>query len=654
MKRSQFFKQIPLPVKLMLMGLIPLIFLIYLSFQLFSEQEKKLNLLNGYIVRIHQSSDISKLIYELQTERRYSFDFALKGSFKTEMNNQRRNTDSAIALLKKHYSTMLGDFPAYTFLADLNSNRTKIDSSHMNANAVMHYYTTAVFRLNTLNAVSAGNNLYLDPIYKELVSQKILSEMGTYLSIMRINIYNVLYTRKYMVETLMGTLGTHDVYKSYEKEFFQKAPPEILRAFNALMDTTALKPMITYIDTLFKTFKFDSTYNYQQWWDISVVGIEHLRSLQKKILSNVENKINAIYKRAETARTRTIILVIAMIILCLGIVVYSIRTITSMLLDLKAAAQKIAAGGTDIQLKKLSNDVIGSLSESIHKIDEANRSLALAAEAIGKGEFDVTVNPRSKEDILGNAIVRMKNDLQHFTNEMKEMEKRKDNFIVIASHELKTPITSIKGYVQLLLDMLIDVDKKEEKLSRPFLQASLLTIDKQIGKLVRLISELLDLSKIETGQFELTLQKFKLNDVVAEAVRDLQQTTNRHRISLQNGREFDIKGDRDRIGQVVMNLLTNAIKYSSNSETIQVTVFQSKEQTVSVSVRDYGIGIAKSEQEKIFERFYRAEGTAEQTYPGFGIGLFIVKEILEKHNGTISVNSEKDKGSTFTFTLPVC
>ena len=652
MKIQQFFKKVPLPVKLMLIGIVPLLLLIFLSFQLVREQEKKLNLLNGYIERIHQSSDISKLIYELQTERRYSFDFALKGGFAAEMTDQRRSTDSAIALLTQQYSKTLGDFPAYTFLSDLDSTRVRIDRNDMDANAVMHYYTTAVFRLNTLNTVSAGNNAYLDPIYRELVSQKILSEMITYLSIMRINIYNVLYTRKYMVETLMGTLGTHDVYKSYEKEFYQKASPEILSDFKALMDTSALKPMILYIDTLFKTFKFDSSYNYQQWWDISVAGMEDLRSLQKKILYNVENKIRSVYEKAETERTGTIILVIIMIVLGFAVLAYSIRSITTMLLELKEAAQKIAAGRTDIELKKLSNDVIGSLSDSILRIDKANRSLAVAAEAIGKGEFDVTISPRGNDDILGNAILRMKDDLQRFTTEMKELEKRKDNFITIASHELKTPITSIKGYVQLLLNMVDDADTKGKVFSNSVLQSSLVTIDKQVSKLIRLISELLDLSKIETDQFELALQPFNLNELVEETVRDLRQTSNRHQINLQNGLEFGIYGDRDRIGQVMMNLLTNAIKYSPNSETIEVAVFQSSQNTVSVSVKDFGIGIDQKEQERIFERFYRAQSDVEQTYPGFGIGLFIVKEILERHNGTISVDSEKDKGSTFTFTLP--
>jgi signal transduction histidine kinase len=342
-----------------------------------------------------------------------------------------------------------------------------------------------------------------------------------------------------------------------------------------------------------------------------------------------------------------------MMFLGIAVILYTIRSITTMLLELKKAAQKIAQGATNIHLRNISNDVIGSLSESILRIDMANRDLANAAEDIGKGKFDVPINPRSQADVLGNAIIQMKNNLQRFTNEMIELEKRKDTFITMASHELKTPITSIKGYVQLLLKMVIDIDKKGEEFSRPLLHSSLLTIDKQVTKLTRLISELLDLSKIETGQFEMRIQQFSVNDLVAETVKDLQQITTHHRISLQNGLERKIQGDRDRIGQVLTNLLTNAIKYSPRSDKIELQVYPVGDKEIAISVRDYGIGIENSHQERIFERFYRVEGEKEKTYPGFGIGLFIASEIIHRHNGKIKVESEPGKGSVFTVILPV-
>jgi PAS domain S-box-containing protein len=237
-------------------------------------------------------------------------------------------------------------------------------------------------------------------------------------------------------------------------------------------------------------------------------------------------------------------------------------------------------------------------------------------------------------------------------HETKMHEQRKDDFIRMASHELKTPVTSIKGYVQLLLTMFRDYEVDKENISSDTIQTSLSTIDKQIIKLNRLMSELLDLSRIDSGKLELKMQNFDVNDLVRETVDDLRQTT-RHEILIKNNAECKLFGDKDRIGQVLLNLLTNAIKYSPKTHSIEVDVQQPSKNIISISVRDQGIGIDKKDHEKIFERFYRVEGKTEQTYPGFGIGLFIASEIINRHNGTISVESEKSKGSTFTFTLPV-
>jgi len=237
-------------------------------------------------------------------------------------------------------------------------------------------------------------------------------------------------------------------------------------------------------------------------------------------------------------------------------------------------------------------------------------------------------------------------------HETKMHEQRKDDFIRMASHELKTPVTSIKGYVQLLLTMFREHDLSKEGLYPQAIQTSLSTIDKQIIKLNRLMSELLDLSRIDSGKLELKMQNFDLNDLVKETVDDLQQTT-KHQILVNNNADCKLFGDKDRISQVLLNLLTNAIKYSPKTDSIEINVCRPSQSIVSISVKDNGIGIDKKDHEKIFERFYRVEGKTEQTYPGFGIGLFIASEIINRHNGTISVESEKSKGATFTFTLPV-
>lgn len=236
--------------------------------------------------------------------------------------------------------------------------------------------------------------------------------------------------------------------------------------------------------------------------------------------------------------------------------------------------------------------------------------------------------------------------------DMKRLEQRKDDFIKMASHELKTPITSINGYVQLLLNIYNDTDDQKLHLAKQTVKSSLNTIAKQVTKLTRLVSELLDLSKIESGKLELHKTEFNLADLVEETVQDVRHTTSKHAIIVHNEFEGKIVADKDRIAQVVMNFLTNAIKYSPNGDSVEVFV-EGDTSFASVRVKDYGIGIDKKDHQRIFERFYRVEGRSEQTFPGFGIGLFIASEIVHRHNGTITVKSQKGRGAEFILTLPL-
>jgi len=235
--------------------------------------------------------------------------------------------------------------------------------------------------------------------------------------------------------------------------------------------------------------------------------------------------------------------------------------------------------------------------------------------------------------------------------ELKKLEQRKDDFIKMASHELKTPITSINGYVQLMLNIFNETDEERLRASKQTIKSSLNTISKQVVKLTRLISELLDLSRIETGKLELHKTPFEMSTLVEETVQDVRQTASKHAIILHNEFKGKVVADRDRIAQVLLNLLTNAIKYSPDSDSIEVFVDYNKESAI-IKVKDYGIGIDSKDHVRIFERFYRAEGKSEQTFPGFGIGLFIASEIIQRHNGSISVDSEKGKGSVFTVSIP--
>ncbi|RZK69343.1 MAG: PAS domain S-box protein, partial [Pedobacter sp.] len=227
--------------------------------------------------------------------------------------------------------------------------------------------------------------------------------------------------------------------------------------------------------------------------------------------------------------------------------------------------------------------------------------------------------------------------------ERKEIERRKDDFLSIASHELKTPLTTIKGYMQILQRTI--PQEASDKFVNTFNKVSL-----YIERLNTLISELLDVSKIQTGNIELHMSEFDFDNMIAETVDGIQATVPGHEIILKGKTNTIVSGDESHIIQVVNNLLSNAIKYAPDSRRIEVNITKVSEY-VKVSVRDFGLGINPEDLNKVFDRFYRGS-EVQKKFPGMGIGLYVCDQIIKNHQGTLWVESEKNEGSVFSFTLP--
>jgi two-component system CheB/CheR fusion protein len=230
-------------------------------------------------------------------------------------------------------------------------------------------------------------------------------------------------------------------------------------------------------------------------------------------------------------------------------------------------------------------------------------------------------------------------------SERKMLEHQKDEFIGIASHELKTPVTSIKAYAQLLEDIF---EKANDKKSAELLGK----MNGQVDRLTTLITDLLDFTRIEGGKLRFREDDYDLNLLIAEVIEEMQRTAREHKILLKLGKPVQMKGDRYRTGQVLTNLLNNAIKYSPKGKKIIVSTKIAGD-TVSVCVEDFGIGIEKGQLEKVFDRFYRVTEPLLNTFSGLGLGLYIAAEIIQRQKGRIWVKSVKGKGSTFCFSLPV-
>jgi PAS domain S-box-containing protein len=229
--------------------------------------------------------------------------------------------------------------------------------------------------------------------------------------------------------------------------------------------------------------------------------------------------------------------------------------------------------------------------------------------------------------------------------EQKELARQKDNFLGMASHELKTPITSIKAYAQVMQTLFT---RSGDTKSADMMQK----MDRQVNRLNSLVGDLLDVTKINTGRLQFSSETFDFYALVGEITEDMQRTTTKHIIRKMLGFTGNFTGDKDRISQVITNLLSNAIKYSPLANEI-VIYTEDRGDSVQLCVQDFGIGIRPDLKDKVFEQFYRVSGTKEYTFPGLGLGLYISSEIVKRMGGKIWVNSVEGKGSTFCFSLPL-
>lgn len=283
--------------------------------------------------------------------------------------------------------------------------------------------------------------------------------------------------------------------------------------------------------------------------------------------------------------------------------------------------------------------------EIISRIKNGERISHYRTERMKKDGTILSVSVTVSPIIDDNGHIIGASNITRDTTEQTRIDQEKSDFLSMVSHELKTPLTSMKMFLELLGRFL---DPTELDQAKYFVNR----VHDQTNQLVELTNDLLDVSRVETGKLRLNIEEFNLDALVRETVEAITTSTRTHKLILQNNIELAIEADRYRIFQVLINLLTNAIKYSPPGKDIFVSV-EKNHQNAIVHVQDFGIGISKDHQGKIFDRLYQVNGPKEKTYPGLGLGLYISKEIIKRHKGDIWVKSAKGKGSTFSFTLPL-
>jgi two-component system sensor histidine kinase/response regulator len=281
----------------------------------------------------------------------------------------------------------------------------------------------------------------------------------------------------------------------------------------------------------------------------------------------------------------------------------------------KFIAKGYESGGLDYIIKPVDINILLAKIKSFYRIYEQNRKLI---------------------EMQAKLLVEIEHKVA--------AEKKKDEFISIASHELKTPLTSVKAYIQLLQR---SIDKNEKEKAKNHLEKA----TKQIDKLNNLITDLLDISKIENGKLKFNLQHFDIDNMICNVVEMLQQSNPDFTIKKPKQTNLIIYGDEIRLEQVIINFINNAIKYGGDKNEI-LLITRIEDNHLYLGVKDFGIGISADQQKLIFEKFYRVEDD-NPNLKGLGIGLFICNEIIERHGGKIGINSKLNEGSEFYFKLPL-
>ncbi len=309
--------------------------------------------------------------------------------------------------------------------------------------------------------------------------------------------------------------------------------------------------------------------------------------------------------------------------------------------------------------KELFKKTIFDIQPEVNRARFQELALPLEKKVIKSLNFETVLRTKNGKNIPVELFKQLTESLAgpkkfltivHDLTERKKVEKealkllkQKDEFFSVASHELKTPVTTIKGFAQLLA---VQAEKLPPK-NLYFVGK----INNQVDKLTRLINDLLDISRIETGKMKFRRRVFELKQLIEETAQDLKVGIPHHRLILKLKEKFWIFGDMDRIAQVLTNLINNAVKYSPHAKKIIISAVK-EGKFARVSVEDYGVGIDKKSEQRIFERFYQQKKTRGEAYPGLGLGLYISSSIIKAHKGRIGARRKKHKGTIFYFNLP--
>ncbi len=413
-------RKVPFNIKLMLAGLVPLAFLVYFGIQILNERNQRIATVTNLAKGITHSNEVMLLAEKLHFERRMSTIYLLGKTKHADVITARAATDRQMETLQSFLDTNWGNYRRYALLDKLVDHRKEVDEGQVSFAEVLNFYTAVLSRVFSVEQVSVRGIPYLKNVQNQLESQQVFFQYLNYFGLVRSQLLAVALTRDTSSKVYNEIYYNYRVLDSYLKEFQVKGEPLALERFEKLTSGATGKMVEKVLSNYFKKKTLPAGFDSDYWWVSSSTMVDDMRKMQLESIKKTQRDVETILEDETNELNRLVFLLIAIMLLVVLIVFFNIKSITDMLNELRVAAERISLGESNVKLGYYPHDAFGSLASSVKILDQNSSAIASAANNIGAGNFDVVITPRSKNDLLGNAILRMRDDLEKFSTEQHE------------------------------------------------------------------------------------------------------------------------------------------------------------------------------------------------------------------------------------------
>ncbi len=652
-----FFNRINLRQKLLLATLFPLTIVCWFSIDKILAEIKEKDKLEIIGTRTHELKLISQLVHEFQKERDYSVLYINNATFEMQLKlrEQVKQTDSLVRSIKIVIQREQLDTSFFPEIRAIQKVRGNVEAFVYTYEEADEYFSTYIEKMiDRIAAIATATRTEKtnDPIraYISLINTKeSLGRMRTTVNkAFDMHVFDGLDYGKFS--------GQKGAFESNLKSFIKLASPSLSDNFQRDFSQGSVAKMLEMTSYAFshpteKLFAYSS----EDWWFSTTNALNIVYAVESLSLSEIDKIVNDDIKSANEAINSSIAIVVITVLIVILLVSFSIRSVDSQMRRLSLAAKKIEDGNTEIDLKVYTHDSIGDLTKAFLSLAENTNDLAEVAKKIGQGNYDVPVKIRGPHDVLGKSIVNMQESLKTATKELNDLveelklsNKYKSEFLANMSHELRTPLNSM-----LILSKLL-MDNSDGNLT-PDQVDSAQVIHKSGNSLLRLINDILDLSKIEAGKLEVEMAEVSVSEVLNDTQNLFKPLAAQKKITLEFQNSFTNKvfhSDKHRLGQILKNIISNAVKFTPEGGSVSVGARESGE-AIAFEITDTGIGIPANKQAQVFEAFKQADGSISRQYGGTGLGLSITKNLVSLLGGEIVFKSEEGKGTSFTVLFPL-